>query len=170
MVEERPVKTGIMWKCVQLTAALLLWLALSYALLVIIALSDFELDFSLRTQLLKRLNLWTGQPERSLVPLMQYMLLGASGSVLTLILLQFITLVRRVRKTLTSRWTELTRALQLMLGAAAAVLLAVIGFCLKYSEAVGMPALILSGLLALRLGWHIVRSWRNNPEKSSGAV
>ena len=149
-------------KCALLSLALLLWIALSYCLLIIIAVSDFELnlDFNPVTRLPRQLGLQPESQKLSLVQPMMAMLLGASGCTLTLIILQLITAYRVRRETVTPRWILLVRKLQLILGAIAAILLAAIGICLEIVDYFSTLAFLLSGVLVLRLIWYGFHNWR----------
>lgn len=155
------MKTKPLWKCLRLALSLLAWLGLSFALLIIIITSDFELDldFNPLTPLLTQLGLVSEPQTASLTQPMIYMLLGASGATLVLILLQFAALLRR-KEAAASRQLTLTAALQLILGAAAAALLTAIGVCLQFLDSDGILPLILGGLLWLRLAWHLIRSMK----------
>lgn len=139
-----------LWKGIILVAALLLWAALSYYLLVVISLSDFELDFSLQNRLRTALGVAQETRTPSLVQPMLYMLYGAAGGILTLIVLQFVSLIR---STLSARWLTFTRIMQAVIGLAAAILLAMIGFCLAAEQSDGTLPFVLSGLLTARLVW-----------------
>lgn len=138
-----------------LTAALLLWAAISYFLLVMISFSDFELDFSLENQLRTALGVPAKNMSPSLVKPMLYILYGASGGILLLIILQFLSLFRR---TPSARWLTFTRILQAVIGLAAAILLGVIGGCLAAEKASLVLPFVLSGLLATRLIVFMVQS------------
>ena len=153
------MKSKPLWTCLRLALTLLAWLGLSCALLLIVVMSDFELDldFTPLTQLLKQQGLVSEPQTSSLSQPMVYMLLGASGTTLVLILLQFAALLRRKQAAATRQLT-LTAALQLILGTAAAALLTAIGVCLQSMGSDGVLPLILGGLLWLRLACHLIRS------------
>ena len=138
-----------------LAAALLLWAAISYFLLVVISLSDFELDFSLENRLRTALGASAQNASPSLVQPMLYMLYGASGGILLLIILQFAGLFRR---TPSVRWLTFTRILQVVIGLSAAILLGVIGGCLAAEQSSLVLPFVLSGLLAARLIGFMVQS------------
>ena len=137
-----------LWKATILVAALLLWAALSYYLLAVISFSDFELDFSLQNRLRTALGVAQESRAPSLVQPMLYMLYGSSGGILALIILQFASLIR---STLSARWLTFTRIMQVVIGLAAAILLAMIGFGLAATQADGTLPFVLSGFLSIRL-------------------
>ncbi len=144
-----------LWKGIIQVAALLLWAALSYYLLVVISLSDFELDFSLQNRLRTALGVAQETRTPSLVQPMLYMLYGASGGILTLIVLQFASLIR---STLSARWLTFTRIMQVVIGLAAAILLAMIGFCLAAEQSDSTLPFVLSGFLVIRLIWFTIHT------------
>ena len=136
------------WKWLILVYALLLWGALSYYLVVMISFSDFELDFSLQNQLRTALGITKEARTPSLVQPMLYMLYAASGGTLVLIVLQFVSLLRSIPS---PRWLTFTRIMQVMIGLTSAILLVLIGRCLKVSSYGSFLPFILSGLLVVRL-------------------
>lgn len=144
-----------LWKATILVAALLLWAALSYYLLAVISFSNFELDFSLQNRLRTALNIAQESSTPSLVQPMLYMLYGASGSILALIILQFASLIR---STLSARWLTFTRIMQVVIGLAAAILLAMIGFGLAATQSDGTLLFVLSGFLSIRLIWFTIHT------------
>lgn len=155
------MKASPAWKRVFLVIALLLWLAVSYVLLMQICMSGFDLnlDFSLGTQLLRRAGIVLPKSRRpSFTRPMLYMLLGASGSSLILIILQFVTVHRRKYETITPQWLALARKLHILLGCVTTILLAMIGLCLELEGSSGAFAFVLSGLFALCLIWHGIRT------------
>ena len=156
------MKHKLLRKCALLSLALLLWIALSYCLLIIIALSDFELDldFSPVTRLARQLGLQPENQQLSLVQPMMVMLLGASGCTLVLILLQFVAAYRVIRAISTPRWMTLVRRMQIILGIAAAILLAAIGICLEIVDYFSVIPFVLSGLFTLRLVWYGLCAWK----------
>lgn len=139
-----------LWKGTILVTASLLWAALSYYLLAVISFSDFKLDFSLQNQLHIALGMEHETHTPSLVQPMLYMLYAASGGILTLIILQFISLIR---SNLSHRWMTFTRIIQVVIGLAATILLAIVGRCLAVSSYGSYLPFILSGLLTIRLVW-----------------
>ena len=143
------------WKWLILVDALLLWAALSLYLLVAISMSDFELDFSLQNQLRTALGIAQKTRAPSLVQPMLYMLYGASGGILILIILRFVSLIKG---TLSVRWVAFTRVMQVVIGLAAAILLAMIGWGLYISSYDSALPFLLSGLLAIRLVWFGIRA------------
>ena len=129
-------------------SALVLWALLSYYLLAIISFSDFELDFSLQNQLRTALGMARQTHTSSLVQPMLCMLYGASGGIFVLVVLRFISLIKG---TPSARWLTFTRIMQVVIGLAAAILLAMIGWGLSITYYDSVLTFLLSVLLLIRL-------------------
>ena len=138
-------------KRVCLVLDLLLLIGLGYLLLCTICISDFHLDFSLRTRILNHLGMLPEEPSQ--VPLMLHMFWSTAACLLVLIILQFVSEHRRVRNKLTPRWTFCMTILQVCLGLTAAILLALIGLFLDSPGGYSMLPYMLGGLLGIRLIW-----------------
>ena len=119
-------------KYAQLAGAILALLGLAYLLVMLIAVSEFELDldFSLEGQILRLMDIDKPRTPSLQTPMM-LMLLGAFISIAALIIRQFGEAYRRKHDQLTPQWVDRSRTMQVILGLVAAVLLAMIGVCLE---------------------------------------
>ena len=139
-------------KYVQLAGAILALLGLSYLLMMLIVMSEFELDldFSLKGQILRLTNIDKPRAPSLQTPMM-LMLLGAFVSVGTLIIRQFMEVHRQKHDMLTSQWIDRSRTMQVILGLVAAALLGMIGICLDLVQYDSFLPYALGGMLVLRL-------------------
>ena len=137
-------------KRILLVLMLLAVLAFGFVMVYVIAFShvDISLDFSLQGRINHALGI-RDDTSPSMYLLQLWMLLGAALCTGTLIICQFITLHFREREMFAARWLNATRVLQIVLGGAAALLLALIGVCMQ-SEMSMLP-FALGGAIALRL-------------------
>ena len=146
------MKKGSTFKYAQLAGAIVMLLGLSYLLMMLIVMSSFELDldFSLEGQIRHMMGIDKPRSPSLQTPML-LMLLGAFISVWMLIIRQFIGEHRRERDLLTPQWIDRSRTMQVILGLAAAALLAMIGVCLDQVPYDSFLPYALSGMLALRL-------------------
>lgn len=153
------MKTNPTLKRVLLIGAVLALFAVSYVLLMLIVVSDFDLDldFSLEGQILRWLGIDKPRAPSLQMPMM-LMLLGAFVSIGTLIIRQFMEVHRQKHDTLTSQWIDRSRTMQVILGLVAAALLGMIGICLDIVQYDSFLPYILSGMLVLRLAVYGVQS------------
>lgn len=139
-------------KYAQLAGAILALLGLAYLLVMLIAVSEFELDldFSLEGQILRLMDIDKPRGPSLQTPMM-LMLLAAFVVVGALIIRQFIEEHLRERDMLTPQWVDRSRMMQVILGLIAAALLALIGVCLSIEQASSFLPYALSAVLVLRL-------------------
>ena len=141
-------------KYAQLAGAILALLGLAYLLVMLIAVSEFELDldFSLEGQILRLMDIDKPRGPSLQTPMM-LMLLAAFVVVGALIIRQFIEEHHRERDMLTPQWVDRSRMMQVILGLVAAALLAMIGVCLDLDlvQYTSFLPYVLSGMLMLRL-------------------
>lgn len=137
-------------KYAQLAGAILALLGLAYLLVMLIAVSEFELDldFSLEGQILRLMDIDKPRGPSLQTPMM---LLAAFVVVGALIIRQFIEEHLRERDMLTPQWVDRSRMMQVILGLVAAALLAMIGVCLDLVQYTSFLPYVLSGMLMLRL-------------------
>ena len=140
------------FKYAQLAGAIVMLLGLSCLLMMLIVMSGFELDldFSLEGQILRLMDIDKPRSPSLQTPML-LMLLGAFVAVGALIIRQFIEEHLRRRDMLTPQWVDRSRVMQVILGLAAAALLAMIGICLDKVPYDSFLPYALSGMLALRL-------------------
>ena len=139
-------------KYAQLAGAILALLGLAYLLVMLIAVSEFELDldFSLEGQILRLMDIDKPRGPSLQTPMM-LMLLAAFVVVGALIIRQFIEEHLRERDMLTPQWVDRSRMMQVILGLVAAAMLAMIGVCLDLVQYTSFLPYVLSGMLMLRL-------------------
>lgn len=139
-------------KYAQLAGAILALLGLAYLLVMLIAVSEFELDldFSLEGQILRLMDIDKPRGPSLQTPMM-LMLLAAFVVVGALIIRQFIEEHLLERDMLTPQWVDRSRMMQVILGLVAAALLAMIGVCLDLKQYNSFLPYVLSGMLMLRL-------------------
>ena len=154
------MKWQTLLKRIALVVVPLLWLAGMYLLLVLIIMSDFELDFSLEARLRHALGI-PAVKEPSLVEPMMWMLLGAAVCGIATVVVQWVSEYNRER--LSARANRVLLAAQVVGSLVIIALLLAIDFCMRREGSDGTLAYLLCAPCLLGLatvGFRALRTKR----------
>ena len=148
-------------KRIALVVVPLLWLTGMYLLLVLIIMSDFELDFSLEARLRHALGV-PAVKEPSLVEPMMRMLLGAAVCGIATVIVQWVSEYNR--ECLSARANRVLLATQVAGSLVIIALLLAIDFCMRREGSDGTLAYVLCAPCILGIavvGFRSLRARRN---------